>query len=59
MLSTGSTQEDPSQNDWKIVDWEVKNEIKQAFMIEVCVCDSIELCIVELTRVNCTLQAFS
>ena len=25
MLSTGSTQEDPSWHDWKIVDWDVKN----------------------------------
>ena len=29
LLSTGSTQEDPSQHDWKIVDWDVKNQIKQ------------------------------
>ena len=29
MLSTGSTQEDPSRHNWKIVDWEVKNQIKQ------------------------------
>ena len=29
LLSTGSTQEDPSQHDRKIVDWDVKNEKKQ------------------------------
>ena len=28
-LSSGSTQEDPSWHDWKIVDWDVKNQIKQ------------------------------
>ena len=28
-LSTGSIQEDPSQHNWKIVDWDVKNQIKQ------------------------------
>ena len=26
MLSTGSTQEDPSRLNWKIVNWEVKNQ---------------------------------
>ena len=30
LLSTGSTQEDPSQHDWKIVDWDVKNQSKQS-----------------------------
>ena len=29
LLSTGSTQEDPSRHIWKIVDWDVKNQIKQ------------------------------
>ena len=29
LLSTGSTQEDPSRCNWKIVDWDVKNQIKQ------------------------------
>ena len=29
LLSTGSTQEDPSQRNWKIVDWDVKNQTKQ------------------------------
>ena len=29
LLSSGSAQEDPSQSNWKIVDWDVKNEIKQ------------------------------
>ena len=29
LLSTGSTQEDPSQHDWKIVSWDVKNQNKQ------------------------------
>ena len=29
LLSTGSTQEDPSLYNWKIVDWDVKNQIKQ------------------------------
>ena len=29
LLSTGSTQEDPSQHDWKNVDWDVKDENKQ------------------------------
>ena len=27
LLSTGSTQEDPSRHNWKIVDWDVKNQI--------------------------------
>ena len=31
LLSTGLTQEDPSQHDPKSVDWEVKNQIKQTF----------------------------
>ena len=26
LLSTGSTQEDPSRHNWKIVDWDVKNQ---------------------------------
>ena len=29
LLCTGSTQEDPSQHNWKIVDRDVKNQIKQ------------------------------
>ena len=29
LLSTGSTQKDLSQHNWKIVDWDVKNQIKQ------------------------------
>ena len=29
LLNTGPTQEDPSQHNWKIVDWAVKNQIKQ------------------------------
>ena len=29
LLSTGSTQEDPSQHNWKIVDLDVKDQIKQ------------------------------
>ena len=29
LLSTGSAQEDPSKHNWKIVDWDVKNQIKQ------------------------------
>ena len=29
VLSTCSTQEDPSQHNWKIVDWDVKNQNKQ------------------------------
>ena len=29
LLITGSTQEDLSQHNWKIVDWDVKNQIKQ------------------------------
>ena len=29
LLSTGSTQEDPTQHYRKIVDWDVKNQIKQ------------------------------
>ena len=31
LLSTGSTQEDPSQHNRKTVDWDVKNQIKQRF----------------------------
>ena len=27
LLSTGSTQEDLSRHNWKIVDWDVKNQI--------------------------------
>ena len=29
LLSTSSTQENPSQHNWKIVDWDAKNQIKQ------------------------------
>ena len=29
LLSTGSTPEDPTRRNWKIVDWDVKNHIKQ------------------------------
>ena len=29
VLSTGSFQEDPSRHNWKFVDWDVKNQIKQ------------------------------
>ena len=29
LLSTGSTQDDLSRHNWKVVDWEVKNQIKQ------------------------------
>ena len=29
LLSTGSTQEDLFRQNWKIVDWDVKNQIKQ------------------------------
>ena len=29
LLSTGSTQEDPSQHNLKIVDWDIKNQIKK------------------------------
>ena len=29
LLSTGSTQEAPSWHNWNIVDWDVKNQIKQ------------------------------
>ena len=29
LLSTGLTQEDPSGHNWKILDWPVKNQIKQ------------------------------
>ena len=29
LLSTGSTQEYLSQHNWKTVDWEAKNQIKQ------------------------------
>ena len=29
LLNTGSTQEDPSRHSWKIVDWDIKNQIKQ------------------------------
>ena len=29
LLSTGSMQEDQSQHDWKIVDWDIKNQNKQ------------------------------
>ena len=32
LLSTGSTQEDLPQHDWKIVDWDVKNQNKQLAM---------------------------
>ena len=34
-ISTGSTQEDPSQHDWKNVDLDVKNQIKQKAFIMV------------------------
>ena len=29
LLNTGSTQKGPSWHNWKIVDWDVKNQIKQ------------------------------
>ena len=29
LLSAGSTLEDPSRHNWKIVNWDVKNQIKQ------------------------------
>ena len=29
LFSTGSTQEDQSRHNWKIVDWDVKNQNKQ------------------------------
>ena len=29
LLSSGSTQVDPSRHNWKIVDWDVMNQIKQ------------------------------
>ena len=29
LVQTGSTQEDPSQHDWKIVEGDVKNQNKQ------------------------------
>ena len=35
LLSTGSTQEDPSQHNQKIVDWDVKNQIKQTNIIRI------------------------
>ena len=28
----GSTQEDPSQHNWTIVDWDLKNQIKQTIL---------------------------
>ena len=28
-ISIGSTQENPSWHDWKIVDWDVKNQTKK------------------------------
>ena len=28
LISTGSTQEDPSRHDWKSVDWDVKSQNK-------------------------------
>ena len=28
LLSTGSTREDQSRHNWKIVDWDIKNQIK-------------------------------
>ena len=31
LLSTGSTQEDQSRHNWKIIDWVVKNQIKANF----------------------------
>ena len=34
LLSTGSTQEDLSKHNLKIVDWDVKNQIKQTNCIE-------------------------
>ena len=32
LFSTGSTQEDPSRHNWKIVDWDVKDQIKKAIV---------------------------
>ena len=33
LLSTGSTQENPSWHNWKIVHWDIKNQIKQTIII--------------------------
>ena len=41
LLSTGSTQEDPSQHNWKIVDWDVKNQNKQTVDEQ---CDKTDHC---------------
>ena len=29
LLNNGSTQEDPSRHSWNIVDWDIKNQVKQ------------------------------
>ena len=39
-LSTGSTQEEPSGPNWKIVDWHVKNQMKENYTVSK---ESIEL----------------
>ena len=39
LLSIGSIQEDPSWHNWKIVDWDVKNQIKH---IEILTCDPLK-----------------
>ena len=36
LLSTGSTQENLSRHNWKIVDWDVKNQIKQNNLTKKC-----------------------
>ena len=33
LLNNGSTQENPSRHSWKIVDWGIKNQIKQTSKI--------------------------
>ena len=40
LLSTGSTREDPFQHDWKIVDWDVKNQNNKKKK-ELCPCNSM------------------
>ena len=34
LLITGSNQEDPFRHNWKIVDWEIKNQIRQTHCMQ-------------------------
>ena len=50
LLSTGSTQEVPFGHNWKSVDWDVKNQIKQKFDNASTKNDLCQICLHDITR---------